>query len=346
MTIRVAICEDSTAYAHGLQRLLEVGGELEVVTVAPTAEALLRDLPHLTADLVTMDLELPGLDGAEAIRRIMRRHPVPIVVLSAHAGRSGRLVAEALAAGALEAIPKADVQLADPEGAASTTLRRHLVRLAEHRREPLLPTDPGAPSARRGPATRGGPRPRPDVVGVVSSTGGPGALRAVLSALPANYPLPVLVVQHIGEGFTEGLVHWLADVLPVPVRLARDGEPAGRGVVVAPSGRHLSIGADRLLHLDGEGPPGPYRPSGDVLLRSIASAAGARGLGVVLTGMGRDGADGVAELLRVGAGAWAEPPGEAAVWGMPAAAVQAGATPLPLAEIGVALAALAGRRAA
>ena len=349
MTIRVAICEDSASYAHGLRRLLEVGGELEVVTVAATAEALLRELSGLAPDLVTMDLELPGIDGAEAVRRIMRDRPTPIVVLSAHAGRSGWHVADALAAGALEAISKGDVNLADEDGATATALRRRLVRLAGHRREATAsPVDRRSATVsidRVAAPLPTAPTLRADTIGIVSSTGGPGALRTILKVLPAAFPLPVLVVQHIGEGFTEGLVHWLQQVLDVPVRLARDGERVGRGVVVAPSGQHLLLGPDRRLHLDGIGHPGPYRPSGDVLLSSIASAVGPRGLGVVLTGMGRDGAEGVADLVRLGGSAWAEPPGDAAVWGMPAAAVHAGATPRALAAIGAGLVALAARRA-
>jgi two-component system chemotaxis response regulator CheB len=162
----------------------------------------------------------------------------------------------------------------------------------------------------------------------------------VLSALPARYDLPVLVVQHITDGFAEGLAEWLAGVVAVPVRMARDGETPSPGVVIAPTGAHLVLQDDGRLAQDHRATPGPHRPSGDELLGSLARCAGSRALGVVLTGMGRDGARGVAEIVAAGGDAWTQRPAEAAVWGMPAAAVQAGADPRSLAAIGAGLAGL------
>ena len=127
-----------------------------------------------------------------------------------------------------------------------------------------------------------------------ASTGGPQAIAAVLAAIPSGYPLPILVVQHIAAGFTEGLARWLDGAIPLPVRLAEHGLPALPGVTVAPEGAHLVFRSDGTLALDHRSPAGLHRPSADMLLTSVASAARSDGVGVVLTGMGRDGAVGLA----------------------------------------------------
>lgn len=383
MTLRVAICEDSFAYARGIARLLEEDDAFEVVTIASDAETLLRALPTARPDLVTMDLELgAGIHGAAAVRRIMATYPVPVVVLSAHAGRRPPIVVDALAAGAVEAISKSDVHLGASGADDAAALRRRLVAIARGERVPPAPAPDvaaraakarsarsrtaadraasaartaapaGAPAVqadgavapgRAVPTRRAGGATGTQVVGIVSSTGGPQALRSVLSALPAEFAIPVVIVQHITDGFAEGLADWLADVVTVPVRMARDGETLAPGVVIAPTGAHLVLQADGRLAQDRRDAPGPHRPSGDVLLDSLARSAGARALGVVLTGMGRDGAQGVAAIVAAGGDAWAQRPAESAVWGMPAAAVQAGADPRSLAGIGAGLAALKRR---
>jgi two-component system chemotaxis response regulator CheB len=150
----------------------------------------------------------------------------------------------------------------------------------------------------------------------------------------------VLVVQHISTGFAGGLTDWLDGVIDLPVRLARDGEPVGRGVAIAPDGAHLLLSADRRLRLDRETVSGAHRPSADMLLTSLAGVAGRGAVAVVLTGMGRDGAAGVAAVLRAGGVALAERADHANLSGMPGAAAQAGATPLERAELGRILAAL------
>jgi two-component system chemotaxis response regulator CheB len=338
--VRVAICEDSLAYASGLRRYLETGGELEVTSVVETAEQLIAELPRTRPDVVTMDLELPGMDGTEAIRRIMSTRPVAIVVLSNHVGRSARRVAEALAAGALEAIPKSEVRLAGREDAAATSLRRRLVALGRNG-----PVSARSVAADRSPSEESPVRrlPRPGVatvIGVAASAGGPRALADLLGLLPAGFPLPVLVVQHMSEGFMSGLAAWLDDSVSAPVRLARDGEPLGSGIKVAPEGAHLILGADGRLHLDRATTAGPHRPSADVLLTSLAKRAGRGAVAVVLTGMGRDGAAGVAAVCAAGGAAVAERADQAAVWGMPVAAADAGAISLELTEIGELLASL------
>jgi two-component system chemotaxis response regulator CheB len=347
--IRVAICDDSRAYAEGLQRFLETDRRLEVVMVAASAEQLLGELPRLRPDLITMDLELPGIDGVAATRHIMATMPTPIVVLSTHAADGGDQLAEdALAAGALEALAKDEVRLDLRLSPRAVALRRRLARLAHHEARPgpaaSLPAPVQPPLLRPQPAEPAEARmPRPGVatvVGIAASAGGPSALCEVLGVLPADFRLPILVVQHISEGFAAGLAAWLDGLIPPSVRLARDGEPAGSGVAIAPDGANLVVAADGRLRLDRRTVCGAHRPSGDALLASLAAASGRGVVAVVLTGMGRDGAAGVTAVRQAGGVAVAERSEHAHLPGMPEAAQQAGATPLERADIGRALAAL------
>ncbi|MCW2998478.1 MAG: response regulator receiver modulated CheB methylesterase [Solirubrobacterales bacterium] len=337
MSVRVAICEDSRAYAQALKMFLETDGDLEVVGIAARGEDLLGDLSRLRPDLVTMDLELPGIDGVETIRRIMTARPTPAVVISGHVGSDARAVAAALDAGALEAIRKSDLRLDERGTPRAGAVRRRLARLATSAvgsRRTSQRSDAGVPVI----------PPTATVIGIGASTGGPRALRTVLGALPGDFPLPVLVVQHMAPGFTAGLATWLNDVVDLPVRLASEAEPLGPGVLIAPDDAHLLVTPQGRVRLDRRTPGNPHRPSVDMLLRSLAEASKRRAIGVVLTGMGADGAAGVEALLEAGGTAVTERAGDATLWAMPAAAADAGAGVLDLEAIGPALAAAAGRR--
>jgi two-component system, chemotaxis family, protein-glutamate methylesterase/glutaminase len=330
--VRVAICEDSPTYAYGLRRLLELDGDAEVIGVHETAESLLAALDRDRPDLVTMDLELPGMDGIRATEQLMLRGGVPVVVLSAHTARGSDRAIAALAAGAYDAIPKSELSLADPTGPQARAMRRRIVRLARasHRQAP------GAPSA-PSPAAPFPPRAA-SAIGIAASTGGPKALQTLLGDLPALMAVPVLVVQHMSAGFTQSLVDWLDSSVPVRVRVAAEGVHADGGVWFAPDGKHLKLSAGLRLSLDGSSLPGPHRPSGDVLLESLAAAAGASAVGVVLTGMGRDGARGIEAIRAAGGLTIAQDEASSTVFGMPRAAARAGAElVLPLDQIGARL---------
>jgi len=347
--VRVAICADSRAFAEGLRRFLETDERLGVETIATSAEELIGGLQAARPDLITMDLELPGIDGVEAIRRIRATRPTPIVVVSTRtlAGNDG-LVAAALAAGATEIVQKDAVRLDRRLTPQAVALRRRLARLARDDALPARSAPPLPPLSPAGPVGESaGPGGLPDpsvatVVGVAASAGGPTALAEVLGLLPADFGLPVLVVQHISDGYAKGLASWLDGVIPLPVRLARDGERAGPGVAIAPDGAHLLLTPDGRLRLDRQTVRGFHRPSADVLLESLAHARGPGAVAVVLTGIGRDGAAGVAAVRAAGGVALAEHFDDASLPGMPAAARRAGATSLERVEIGRTLAALSG----
>jgi two-component system, chemotaxis family, protein-glutamate methylesterase/glutaminase len=316
---RVLICEDSQTYAAGLSRLLARDPELRVVGVCTSAEEtiarLVQDAPK--PHLVTMDLELPGMSGGDAIEQIMNVAPVPILVLAGGVERDSATALASLGAGALEVLAKESLDLRDPGGADAGAFRTRVkllsrVRVLHHPRAGL----------NRGRRASGGRNA--SVIAICASAGGPQALATVLRELPAAFPIPILVVQHMVKGFIEGFAQWLDDQVALTVRLARPGT-AGPGVWVAPEGAHLRLGRAGRLGLDARDDGAAHRPSADALLRSVAASAGADGVAVVLTGMGRDGALGLGDVARAGGLTIAQDEASSAVFGMPKAAAERGA---------------------
>ncbi|HEV3066294.1 MAG TPA: chemotaxis protein CheB [Streptosporangiaceae bacterium] len=331
----VLICEDSGTYAAALRRTLEYDGDISVISICGSAEEAVAAIRILRPDLITMDIELPGMDGLAAVELIMGTRPMPIMVLSSHVGPGSDKAAAALGAGALDAVAKDDLDLSRPASLAGAAFR-HRIRVISHAsvirhpRARLTPqvTVPGLPRVA-------------SAVGICSSAGGPPVLAQLLGGLPAGYQVPILVVQHISNGFTESLARWLDQKSPLPVRVPEDGQAAGPGAWIAPEGGHLVLGAGGLLSVDRTTIVGYHRPSGDILLTSIATAAGRRGVAVVLTGMGNDGAEGTAAVHAAGGLAIAQDEASSAIYGMPKAAYERGADmTLPPEEIIETLAAL------
>ena len=293
--------------------------------------------PHITMFCGRI---LPEWDGTEP-RWVhddgpYRIRPLPILVLSAFGGKESERAAEALAAGALETMSKTELSLRDPDSIWATALRGRVKRLASVR-------------LRRAPARPPGPRPGPPAafparparaVGIGASTGGPPALLEVLRELPADFQAPVFVVQHIAAGFLEGLVSWLEDRIPLPVRIATAGARVEPGVWFAPDHVHLLLEGSFRMATDATA-HGAHRPSIDVLFRSLAATHAEGAVGVVLTGMGSDGAAGVKAIRAAGGYVVAQDEPTSAVFGMPRSAIEAGADAvLPVAEIGRALCSL------
>ena len=318
---RVLICEDSQTYAAGLSRLLARDPEIDVVGVCSSAEETLARLAQVEPKphLVTMDLELPGMSGGNAIEQIMSVQPVPILVLAGGVERGSEAARASLGAGALEVHSKDDLDLRDPSGADALAFRKRVKLLSRVRvlRHPRGGLKRHAPDRTR-------PARAASVIGICASAGGPQALASVLAALPATFAIPILLVQHMADGFIAGFATWLDDQVPLSVRLAGPG-PAAAGIWVAPEGAHLELDSAGRLALDERGASGPHRPSADVLLRSVATGAGANGVAVVLTGMGRDGALGLGEVRRAGGLTIAQDEASSAVFGMPRAAAEHGA---------------------
>jgi two-component system chemotaxis response regulator CheB len=316
---RVLVCEDSRAYATALSRFLDHDDEIEVVGTAATGEQAIAEVERLRPDLLTLDMQLPGMDGLEVVKRLMAESPLPIVILSGTVPRGSERAAEALAAGALEVLPKDRLRLDQLDDMWAQAMRSRLRRLSSMRvgRTARVPREPAQSRAATISRAVG-------VVGIGASTGGPPVLETILGGLPEDFPLPVLVVQHIAPGFIEGFARWIDKRLPVQVGLAADGARVAPGVWFAPDGAHLTLSQSGRFVLDEE-TEAAHRPSIDVLLKSLARASGAEALAVVLTGMGKDGAEGAAAIRHAGGLAIAQDEASSVVYGMPRAVAEDGA---------------------
>lgn len=337
--IRVLLVEDSETERRLLEHIVGADPRLTVADVARTGEATLRMLGRLQPDVISMDIRLPGIDGIETTKSIMRHRPTPIVVVASDAGRDSQLYFDALRAGALSIVEKPRASSNPDFAPIAARLCRQLVLMSEinlvRRRgaEPMAkaarPVSPPAPSAYLpGSADLA-------ALGIAASTGGPVALAEILSGLDEGFPAPIFVVQHIGPAFCQGFVDWLNTLVPLPVKLAAHGKrPRPGSVYVAPAETHLEC-RQNLMALTREAPVSRQRPSGTVLFRSLAREFGAASIGVLLTGMGDDGAAGLAAIKDAGGYAIAEDKSTAVVFGMPGAALELGAVTemLPLAEI-------------
>ncbi|GBU19725.1 MULTISPECIES: chemotaxis-specific protein-glutamate methyltransferase CheB [Methylobacterium] len=334
--VRVMLVEDSLVVRELLAYIVSRDPRLQLVAAVPSGEAALESLETVRPDVISMDIRLPGIDGLETTRRIMAERPTPIVVVAdAVEDSSLKISMSALRAGALSVVEKPVATThAGYEAVADQicTQLRIMAQVPVIRRRPIgtewsgrtVPPVPPKVEAFAG---------HPTVVAIAASTGGPPALARVLGSLSREFPLPILLVQHMGAAFMEGFAGWLDGVVPLPVSIARDGEAMERGrVYVAPGDRHLELGAQRILRVLDAAPVGGQRPAATVLFRSVARQAGASGIGVLLTGMGEDGATGLLDMRRAGAATVAEHESTAVVYGMPAAAVRlsAAAAVLPL----------------
>lgn len=337
--VRVMIVEDSYVMREFLRHLIGQDPRLEVAAAVDSAEEALRVLHRLSPDVISMDIRLPGMNGFEATQRIMSEKPTPIVVVSASVESEDlKISMNALRAGALSVVEKpAGTQHHDYHALANKlcsqlVLMSQVKVVRQHRNRRALIDSQAAGSASPSATMPAGPF---QALGIVASTGGPAALQSLLSALEGQFPLPILLVQHIASGFLEGFASWLASVCPFRVVVSQDGDLPTRGVVhVAAADRHLRLVGKRL-RLDVSPPVSSQCPSGTVLLRSMAESLGPAALAVLLTGMGDDGAAGLKDIRDAGGYTIAEDESTAVVYGMPAAAVQLKAVceSLPLPEI-------------
>lgn len=340
--IRVLIVEDSAVVRGLLEHIIGTDARLEVTATAGSGEAALRILTGVTPDIIAMDIQLPGIDGFETTRRIMSRMPIPIVVVASGGGSVGRdaggMEAEALRAGALAVLEKPVGTTNAEYETMSKRLCTQLVIMSEVKlvRQYAPRGRPEAGANDAGSSTASCPvRGNYSMVGIVCSTGGPPALVKLLGGLGGDFPLPILVVQHMAAGFLSGFATWLEGVCPFAVEIASHGDVPARGRVhLAPPERHLCVGGGRL-YLDSAEPVCLQRPSGSMLFGSMARGLGCHALGVLLTGMGRDGASGLYDIRKAGGHTIAQDEATCAVYGMPAAAIALGAAceTLPLEAI-------------
>jgi two-component system chemotaxis response regulator CheB len=337
---RVLIVDDSAAARALISGVLASDPGLEIVGSAADGSDALRMVELLRPSVITMDLVMPRVDGLEAIRRIMATRPTPIAVVATPQA-SDRWVFEAMEAGAVTVLEKPVgpagrgfefqarrlISAVKLTAQASVTARRNVrdrVRVRDVR--------PSVPSGLIGGAAQ--------VIALAASTGGPPALGEIVRQLPADLPAPLLLVQHISPGFERGLARWLDELTALRVTVAVRDQPLRPGeMVVAPAGLHLGVNARRQTMLSASAPIGGFRPSATYLFRSVAAVYGRRSLGVVLSGMGNDGAGGVLDLKRAGGSLIVQDEASSVVYGMPRAAAAGGAADRVLAppDIGAAI---------
>lgn len=323
--IRVLIVEDSLVVRELLKHIVGSDSRFEVVGAVESAEEALALLETARPDVISLDIRLPGMNGLDATLQIMARRPTPIVVVAANVDDDELNIAmNALRAGALAVVEK---PVGVTNAAFEAMAARLCTQLAIMSQVKVVPQriDRGLRfGTAEPPAPRRGGKGY-SMVGIVSSTGGPQALTQVLGALGRGFPLPILLVQHITSSFLDGFVTWLSGVTPFHVRVAQpDDVPQPGTVYVPPADRHLAIKGGRLVVLD-TAPVCSQKPSGSVLLSALAREYGRQAVGVVLTGMGSDGADGLLEMYRAGAHTIAQDEASSVVFGMPAAAAKLGA---------------------
>jgi two-component system chemotaxis response regulator CheB len=311
--IRVLVVDDSAVVTEIVRSVLEQDPTLRVVAVAKNGVEAVALARTLKPDLVIMDIRMPVMDGIEATQAIMEDTPVPILILAASVADDTNLAFRAIQAGAVDVVEKPVAPMIDAYEGLELVQRARLVAsvptIRRLRRKPNVASGSGAHS-------RG-------VVGLVASTGGPPALAAVLAGLPKDFHCPVLVVQHIAHGFLQGLVDWLSQQISLRVRIAERGDTAQPGVVYfAPEDAHLVIGPELNLRILKDPPVDGHRPSGTVLLQSMAESCASQALGIVLTGMGRDGAAGLLELRNRGGRTLCQDEATSLIYGMPKVAME------------------------
>lgn len=336
--IRVMIVDDSPLVRKIAGDILTAEPDIEVVATAATAEFALNKLERDRPDVVTMDIEMPGIGGLEAIRRIMVRRPTPVLVLSSHARKGADYTLQALEAGAIDFVLKPTSSLSGGLNQVARELKEKVRQAAQTPISMKQYSTPGETDSVDGTSTHRRPaqadvsvktappisRPagagRIDIVAIGTSTGGPVALKTVLEGIPADFPLPVVVVQHMPPIFTKAFADRLDACSSLSVKEAEDGDPLLPGTaLIAPGDYHMTVVRSfpqPHVSLSQSRQVSGHRPSVDVLMHSVAREYGSSAVGVIMTGMGKDGADGIRELHRRGGFIVAQDKDSSVIFGM------------------------------
>ena len=320
--IRVLVVDDSETARLLLRRMVETAGDIKVVGQACDGREAVDLARTLKPDLITMDVRMPGTDGLKATEEIMAVAPTRIVMVTNEAS-DAEVCFQAMRAGALDVMtkPKA-ASTTDGQELASAKL---VVALRAMSEVPVVRRRSASVSSSAGEA----PRRRFSLLAIGASTGGPQVIASLLGRLPREFPCPIVVTQHIAPGFTPGFVRWMSHESKLAVAQAKDGDGLAPGTVyIAPDDRHLRVNSRWRISLGDDPPLGQFRPSVDAMFQSVADAIGSAAIGLLLTGMGNDGAKGLLALRRAGGWTLAQDAATATVNGMPEAARSAGAVDL------------------
>jgi len=365
MPIKVLVVDDSGFFRRRIAEILDSDPGIEVAGSAENGEEAVACARELEPDVITMDIEMPVMDGITAVRRIMSERPCPILMFSSLTTEGAQATMDALDAGAVDFLPKRFSEIASDEDSARMLLRRRVRSLSRSRARSVSPEGSTRPAREARPTARRedndrqadaripqavpAPTKRPatalkqvQAVLIGTSTGGPVALQEVLKALPANFPLPLLLIQHMPASFTPAFAERLNGMCRIEVREARDGDLLRPGLaLLAPGAMQTTLerGSQTQVRVR-ESPLGTiYKPSVDAAFASAVGALRGQVLAVVLTGMGADGREGTRALKEAGAHVWSQDAATSVVYGMPAAVAEAGLTDqvYPLPDIGLAL---------
>lgn len=333
--IKVLIVDDSPVAKELIKHILSSDPQIEVIGTASNGEEAVEFTKNQKPDLVTMDIIMPRMDGYQATRKIMEANPVPILVVSASVKREEvNKTWRAVEAGAIAVLEKPTfTDIGDPSSNAAKLIETvkimSQVKTVRRWKKPAE-TAPSESSVKR--LRERAEKRNIKIVAIGASTGGPQALKQILSRLPKSFKLPVLLVQHIAPGFTEGFANWMNTASNLPVHVAVDGEELHPGhVCVAPDFHHMKIGRDGKISLSTDEAGEGIRPSVASLFRSVADVYGSDAVGVLLTGMGRDGATELKLMRNKGAVTIAQDKESSLIFGMPGEAIKIGAAKYSLA---------------
>ena len=334
--IRVLVVDDSAVMRKMIPSLLEKDGELEVVATAIDGDFALNKIDQLKPDVVTLDIDMPRMDGLTALSHIVSKHAIPVIMLSSLTTRGAALTMKALEIGAVDFIckPKAIAQVGEMTGELVSKIKA----AARQKGVPLS----AAPAVRKTPKKRTAAVPGISSGGIVAigaSSGGPHALRYMLPRIPTDFGAGIVIVQHMPESFTAMFAQWLDEICDVAVREARDGDVIAPGtVLIAPGNAHMRV--RKLLNggevsLEKGSLVNGHMPSVDVLFKSVAEEYGTQSIAVLMTGMGSDGADGLGLIKQSGGRTVAQDKDSCAIFGMPRVAIDKGYAErvVPLADL-------------
>lgn len=334
--ITVLVVDDSAIIRDAIINALESDNAIKVIGTAANGKEAIDLVPQLKPDIITMDIVMPIMNGLDATKHIMAYHPTPILVITSLLSKDMEIAFKSLTSGALDVIERPSIsELSNP----TSKIRKQLIdkikilanvkvithlegRVIKKEKPQLVPTKEEIKKFQ--------------IIAIASSTGGPKTLRNILSKLPVNFPIPIVIVQHISEGFTKGLVDWWDSECRIKIQEGKDAERLCEGVVyVSPSFVHMTVTKGGRIRLEDTPPVGGHKPAANVLLSSVAEAYPQSAIGVILTGMGDDGAIGIKAIKEAGGFTIAQDEASCAIFGMPKVAIEMGVVDkvVPLDEI-------------
>jgi two-component system chemotaxis response regulator CheB len=324
--IRVLVVDDSALMRKVIPQMLEADSSIEVVGTAMDGTFCLKKIEELQPHVVTLDLQMPGMNGIDTLKEIMRRHPLPVIVVSSHSTEGASVTLKALGLGAFDFVAKphdATAHMAETASQLITKIR--MAAGAKIVRPGTLSTLAARPE--KISISKSGPPPS-KLVAIGISTGGPQALEFLLAQLPADFPGSIVIVQHMPEGFTEMFARRLDEVCSLRVKEAQSGDILEGGrVLICPGSRHIKVkrmSRGDIVVLNDEPRVNGHRPSVDVLFHSVAEEYGQHAISVLMTGMGDDGAEGLGAVKKAGGLTIAQNEDSCVVFGMPKAAIERG----------------------